>query len=495
MLADLKQLSQQSFIYGVATAAGRMITLVTAPILTRLFAPAEFGIIALVQIAVSLAVIFAGMNLTSGMTYYYNYYEDRVIQRRIISTSFLFVIFSAIFISSVFYLFAQQISTLLNIRVNGKTQFDVALYLQITSLSLFFGLVMTASQSILRILQRPRSFLAVELISLFSNFLFLLIFVVWMRLGLVGVFWSGAVGSCIGMFAGLFSVKEKLKAKISLALLTPIVIYAVPQLPGMFINWTQSQVGRLFINYYTNLEEQGLYSIAFAIGSVLLIFTTAFRLAYDPYALSIMKRPDAKQTYAKFYAFYSFFFCTIFAITACFAKPILIILTPIEYHSAHKIVLWIAGAAFFLGANNIMGTGIWIARRTVFTSYAQIFTFLAVITASYFLVPKFQALGAAMAYFIGTMVQSISYYTFAQRLYSIPYRYWLVNVMVASSVCLAWLNGQIVSERNFWFSFGCGFIFFILISIMAFFFSFDVKTRNKTIEFVLQKWSSMRLFK
>ena len=241
--------------------------------------------------------------------------------------------------------------------MNGKTQFDVALLSanHVIKLIFFFGLVMTASQSILRILQRPRSFLAVELISLFSNFLFLFIFVVWMRLGLVGVFWSGAVGSCIGMFAGLFSVKEKLKAKISLALLTPIVIYAVPALLGMFINWTQSQVGRLFINYYTNLEEQGLYSIAFAIGSVLLIFTTAFRLAYDPYALSIMKRPDAKQTYAKFYAFYSFFFCTIFAITACFAKPILIILTPIEYHSAHKIVLWIAGAAFFIGANNIMG--------------------------------------------------------------------------------------------------------------------------------------------
>ena len=51
------------------------------------------------------------------------------------------------------------------------------------------------------------------------------------------------------------------------------------------------------------------------------------------------------------------------------------ILTPPEYHSAYPLVLIFSAASFYLGANNILATGIWISEKTSLTSYAQIFLF------------------------------------------------------------------------------------------------------------------------
>ena len=90
-----------------------------------------------------------------------------------------------------------------------------------------------------------------------------------------------------------------------------MLLYALPQMPGIFVNWGQTQIGRLFLNYYSNLTDLGLYSIAFTLSSVLLLVSTAFRMAYDPYAMSIMKKNNAKEIYARIYTLYCVVFCFI----------------------------------------------------------------------------------------------------------------------------------------------------------------------------------------
>ena len=117
MFDDLLKLGRQSFVYGLSTAIGRMVTLITAPILTRIFEPADYGIIALVQTAVSLAVIFAGMNLGSGLTYYFFYYNDETTRKKVITTGFLIItVFSSI-IACLFYSFAADINNLFSERL------------------------------------------------------------------------------------------------------------------------------------------------------------------------------------------------------------------------------------------------------------------------------------------------------------------------------------------------------------------------------------------
>lgn len=478
MSSQLKKVAAQAGIYAISTVFGRMITLITAPILTRIFNPEEFGIIASVQIAVTFAVIIAGMNLGSGLSYYYFHYDDEAKRKSVIPTGFALIVMFAVTISMVMFFGSSQISVLLGLRNNTGQSIDISQYLKIASLQLLFGLLMTASQSVLRLLQRPKSYLFVEILALSSNLMFILYLVIYIRLGISGVFWSAVIAALVGAAFGLFMIRDKLRVNINWTILLPILAFALPQLPGVLVNWAQIQVGRIFINYFANLEQQGLYSIAFALGSLLFVFTSAFRLAYDPFSLSIMKQENAKSMYATSYSVYSFVFLCLFAGLVSFSRPALYILTPAQYHDANEIVFWIAGAGFLMGANNILATGIWVTRRTSYTSYAQIGAFVIVVVSAVYFVPKYAAVGAAISYFLGALSQSLFYYIFAQRLYRIEYRYISVQVMLMASMLIAWLNSVLVADSDFLTSLGFGILTMLILIIPNYFITLNYTNRK-----------------
>ena len=485
---EFKQLSKDTLIYGLSTGLGRMVTLFMAPILTRIFAPEDYGVIALIQVAIGFAVMLAGMNIGSGVSYYYFHHEDEEDRRNTLTSGFSAIVFLSLLMAGALALFAPQVAKLLQIRSEGPVVgHDMALYLRIGALGLFFGLMKTGFQSLLRLLHRPKKYLVVEVAALVSNVIAALVLVVWLRLGVEGVFWAGVIGPCIGFLLGLFFVADRFGRVFSWVLLIPVLAYALPQLPGVVLNWFQSQLGRIFINYYTSLSEQGLYSIAFALASVLVMATTAFRLAYDPYALSIMKRPDAPKTYARVYSLFGFVFGCLLGLVVAFAKPVLQVLTPAEYHDAHLMVFWLAAAGFYMGANNIVATGIWLSRRTIFTSYAQGISFLILVPANFLLVPAFGAFGAAAAFFIGAFAQSITYYVFTQRLHPIPFEYWRIHGLVFSLVLVGWVHSNLVLESGLIESLAISLPTAVSSILLAWFICFTKRQRKEAFDVLRKK--------
>lgn len=446
---EFGRLAKDASIYGLGAAVGRAVGVLMAPILTRIFSPAEYGIIALIQLAVSFAVILAGMNIGSGISFYYFKVDDEPARRLVLSTGFAALIVLSAFIAGLLMLFAPQVAALLQMRSEGPVVgYDLVRFLRIAAIGMFFMLMQTGCQSLLRLLHKPSRYLIVELVALTTTVSTVLVLVVWLRHGVEGVFWAGVVGPAVGLACSVIFVVNRFGRVFSWGMLGLILAYAMPQLPAVVINWFQTQLGRVFINYYTNLSEQGLYSIAFQIASIVVLATTAFRLAYDPYALSIMKRPDAPKIYARTYSIFGVGFGLVLALAGAFAKPVLQVLTPPAYHEAHRMVFWLAAAAFYMGANNIVATGIWLTGRTIFTSYAQLLSFVALTAVNLALVPVLGAEGAAISYFVGTLAQSLAYYSFAQRLYPIPYSYWRMHGVIACVMALSWLQTRLVGDAG-----------------------------------------------
>ena len=148
-------------------------------------------------------------------------------------------------------------------------------------------------------------------------------------------------------------------------------------MPAVMLNWGQTQIGRFCINLYLTLQEQGIYAVSFAIASTLIVATTAFRLAYDPFALSVMKQPDANIIYAKIYKLYVCIFGIVLSFLASLSQPLVNVLFPNSYLNAHTLIPLLATSFFYLGASNILATGIWVSGRTIYTSYAQAIAFFS----------------------------------------------------------------------------------------------------------------------
>ena len=469
--SDFKKISQNTLIYGLGGVFGRLFTLISAPILTRIFSPSDYGIISLVQISLGLAVIFAGLNINSGVTFYYFKYEKSTMKKNLLSSGILIISSFGILITILLYNYSNSINILLNLGNQTSSQIDISDYIKIGSFGVFSGILKTSLQTILRIKDEPKKYIAVEILTLISTFFITIFLVIKLNLGIEGIFWGSTFGSFFGMILSFYFCKHYLGSNFSISFLGPILLYALPQFPGCIVNWIQSQTGRLFINYYSNLNEQGLYSIAFTISAIILLVTNSFRLAFDPYALSIMKKEDAKSSYSKIFSIYILIFGSFVALISSFAKPIILIITPSDYYSSYSLIFWLVAGGFLYGISNIISIGICITTKTKFLSYAQIITFISIIILSFLLVPKYGALGASIAYFIAAFVESYSKYIFAQKLYPIEYPFLKFVITIFSLITIESLNIFLVRDMSFINSSLIGiFSFSIILTILYFLF-------------------------
>jgi len=476
------RLAKDSLIYGAGTAFGKLVTLITAPILTRIFSPSDYGIITLIQISIGLFFTFAGMNVGSGLSYYYFHFDDDIDRNKTINTGVFVIFFFSFSFALLFYSVAPYISEILQIRDGGRIDgHDLTSYIRIASLSLFFGILVTSFQVIVRLLHRPFWFLTIEVTKLTTILLSTIILVVFLDFGVKGVFWASVIGSMLGFLVAFYSISDKLALNFSYTILTLMLIYCLPQVPAVIINWLQSEFGRFFLNKNATLSELGLYSIAFSISSVLSLGITAFRLSYDPFSLSIMKHPNALIFYRQVYSIFSFGCLALAAAISCFSKPILMILTPYEYHQAHQLLPYLVIAGFYLGSNNILATPIWLSKRTIGTTYAQLFSCIFLITFSIILIPIYGAKGAAVGYLTSVLAQSLAYYWLGRRWYPIPFRFWSVQIFtfIVFSICI--INSILTVNQGFLGSVLFAILFTVIISLILWSFAFNLSEKDKMI--------------
>jgi O-antigen/teichoic acid export membrane protein len=435
MKHQIKSLSKDAAFYGGGRALSQLLSLILAPIMTAIFSPEEYGIISLLQTAFGLMVVIALVNVSSGVFFYFYDTKDKADKKEVLSTSLFFHLIIATFFGLLAWFLAPYLSELLNLRETNGEYVDYTKYIKILSAGLFFLILNGEFKTVLRMLRRPKPFFWLTVVEIVSGLVLTILFVVILRMGIAGAFYAGILKSVLGSFIGFFMVRDQYIPKFSFVYLGLFFSYALPQFPSVFFNWGVSQSNYFFLNFYSTLTELGLYSIGLKVSSIFMLFSIAFRMAWDPFAFSIMKEDHAKESYRKFYNYYGLLFVWLAAGVALFGRPILMILTPEEYHNAYKIVAILTFAFFLQAGNNMLGIGISISKKTKFISYIQAVVFASVVMLAVLLIPRFGSIGAAYVFLLGSVIQGMLYYLIAERLYEVKYNFW--KVLLCSSVIFA----------------------------------------------------------
>lgn len=462
MKEQIKRLSKDAIFYGGGRALSQLSSFMLAPIMTAIFSPEEYGIMSLLQTVFGFMIVIALVNVSSGVFFYFYDTENKSKKKDIISTSLFFHIIIASFFAVLIWICAPYFSEVLNIRAIETQYQDYTKYIRILSIGLFFSILNGEFKTVLRMLRRPKSFFISTTIEIISGLCMTILLVITLKLGIEGAFCAGVITSIIGCCVGFFMVRDQYILKFSLIYLGLFFSYALPQFPSVFFNWGLSQSNRFFLNYYSTLTEQGLYSIGLKVSSIFLLFSIAFRMAWDPFAFSIMKKENAKETYRKFYNYYMLLFIWIASTVALFGKSVLILLTPVEYHNAYLIIGILTFAFFLQTGNNILSIGISITKKTKYISYIQAIVFLCVLILSIILTPLYGAVGSAYVFLIGAVIQSLLYYIISEQLYRVNYNFWKILlssfiIFGISQVGLHFLenNTSFISSSIYAFFFTC----------------------------------------
>jgi O-antigen/teichoic acid export membrane protein len=480
--------SKDVLIYGIGGAADKIIAIFTVPILTRIFSVADFGTVDLIVTTVGFFSILMGLNLNSGMWRYF--YEidadDHEERKRLISSTLWFLIGLGVPVTVGIILFSSQISQFLLKSDQYASVVSLAVLVIPFQLLYFFFI------GIQRLMRRPINFLALNLGYVALNFSLILLFLPGFKMGIEGVFLAQLCSYLVAMIIGLWLSRDMISLNLSGQWIKKMAAYSLPQMPGVIVNWFLVSSNRYFLNLYADVEQVGFLSAANKIAQVLAMLAYAFRMAWDPFALSAVHHPNARKIYATGLQYFLAVTLFVGAGITIFAKEILSVFTTSAYLPAVSLVGILVARHILQGASNIVGISIAISKKTIFTSIALIIAAGLNLLANLTLTAQYGVTGAALSELIGFLSGFIALYIISYYVFPVPWNLSNVLTHFFAFTVVVFISLFISQQDLYWV--------WELISKLALyggFVYFEVRTLEESDRHIIQQMSrkSLELFK
>lgn len=402
-------LSKDSLIYGLGNAVLRILALITAPIFTRVFAPAEYGIISLVASVISFLSIFLIFGMDNAL--FVSYYQYKKQRKEVISSAFWFLLLWGLTIVAIASTFSQNLSEII-----FKTPIYRNLFL-LTFATAYLTLLINVAKTVFRLQFRAKTFALIAGLNAILSTGLMILLVVYFKKGLIGYFTGSLAGTFVSCLVALFLIRDSLQSRLSYPKLKEMLFFGAFVVPAALSFFVFDLSDRFFINHYWNLSELGLYSIGINIASLIVFFSYAMGQAWSPQVMKIYfsSRKIFHQFVPRFFVYYLLFFFILAAAISIFGQEILRIFATPRFYDASNVIAPLAIAMVFSSANQVTPIGLMIARKT---KYFAFYTFLAAmlnIILNFVLIPKYGMVGAAWATAFSYLFLTIAYYLASER--------------------------------------------------------------------------------
>ncbi len=410
MKNNLSPIVKDTFKYSIGSVLQKFISLFLMPIYTRIFVPADYGVMNIVFTTSSLL----GMMLSFGMDasffrYYYEYDEKgKVI---LVSTIQIFRLSTSLLICSICAIFSRPISNVLL----GNDKYYNLILLNIAST--FFSVMWNLTIDILRVQFKAIWYNYIQVGGLLLQVSLSIIFVVYLRYGLFGIFLAQFISNVIVCSSALWITRQMHSLKFDFHVLKKQFTFGVSFLPAIFTNWITSSSDRLFLSRYAILSDVGIYGISNQIAIIVKFINSSFRKAWAPLAYRDFQNDDSPEKFKQIGLYYAIF--VIFTVLGCsiFSSDLLHILTPESYHRSYLYVPILAYGFLFEGLNSIFGEGLNFANKPYYRSFTFVLGGLLNLGLNFYFIPKYGILGASITTLLAYFVIFISGYILSIKFY------------------------------------------------------------------------------
>lgn len=167
-------------------------------------------------------------------------------------------------------------------------------------------------------------------------------------------------------------------------------------------------------------SELGIYGACFKVAMVMMMFTQAFRYAYEPFVFSKHKDKDSVAAYADAMKYFVIFSLLIL-LGMLFYLDLIKLIIHSSYWSGMRVVPIVLFSYLFQGV--FFNLSLWykLTDRTHYGAYFSLFGLVITIVVNVLLVPRISYMGSAIASFVCYLVLMLLSYFIGQRYMKIPY--------------------------------------------------------------------------
>ena len=416
MLKHLKQLANDSLIYGLSGVVTKMIGILLVPIYTRIFLPEDYGIINLVNTTFFLIGILVTCALDNAAARWF--YDSKNIEDH--KKTFASYIWFQVVVALTCSIIIICTSTLIGKQFTNKPEGKI--FIILPAISLLTNILPIVLINWYRLHRRPITTVLFTICSTLTTIGFTLLFVVKFKWGIIGVYGAITCSTILFSLIAMYEMWMWLHPKFfNFTRLKEMLKFSLPMIPAALAYWLLNSTDSYFIAFFKDKAAVGLFGVGALMASAVGLFTGAFQQAWGPFAFSIIDNADAKDVYAKVFLLFGQLLAFIASLLMMFAPEVLMLFTsPAYYESA-----WVTG---ILGYNLVLISfsyiaiiGVSVKKTTLPYATAMVLATMATIVLDIILIPMYGIEGSAIATVAAQLIVPIYIFYKGQKMYFIPY--------------------------------------------------------------------------
>lgn len=448
-MAELKNLAKETAIYGVSSIVGKFLNWCLVPLYSYVLVnSADYGIVTNLYAWTALVVILLTYGMETGFFRFVNKNpEDEQRSNRVYSTTLICLGTTSALFAVACSAFSQPIANLMG--YGNHSEFILLLGV-VVAMDAFDSIPF----SYLRYKNKAVTFAVLKLVMIFTNILFNIFFLVvcpkiyanspelidWFYkpdYGVGYIFVSNFistttvtlaliphifVGKCTFDFAVL---KQMLKYSL------PLVVLGVAGIMNQTIDKILFPI--IYPDEVEGMRLLGIYGACFKIAMIMMMFTYAFRFAYEPFVFAKNREANSKEMYADAMKYYILSTLIIFLGMSFYLDLFKLFLGP-EYREGVRVVPVVLLSYFFQGVFYNLSLWYKLIDKTMFGAYFSMIGLVITVVLDLLFIPKFGYMAAAASSLVCYFVITLISYFVGQRHNAINYdlraigRYFLVAI-------------------------------------------------------------------
>lgn len=414
---QLRQLRKEVVIYGAGDILLKATVVLTLPIYTRIFTPADYGAWSYATSAVGFLSSVLALGGDSAYARYFFAVKTQREQQEITSTWVLFLAGWSLVGIALCLPFTESLA-----RWSFGSPALHNLYVLVL-LALPCTLINQVCAQVLRNQFRASLFTTLNALTTLLTVGLSLFAVVVLQLGIIGLV-SGALAAAVLMLpVRLWTARTMLRPAFSVPWLCKLLAYGIPLVPTSVAYWMLSLSDRLILGKLSTFDQVGLYSVANSLTSVPALINNALGQAWSPHAVRVyeQQRDIAPVFYGRMMTYLLAGFGLLCVGVTAFAPEVLILLSTPPFYPAALAVGPLALGVVASASTQITALGVTFAKRTVYFSVSAWIAALLNVGLNVWLIPRWGMRTAAWTTALAYVTMSVGYGVASQRLWPIAY--------------------------------------------------------------------------
>lgn len=434
MKKSYRDLLKHSGIYGIGQAVLRVTSIILLPIYTRYLTPADYGILAILEITVSLLRITMANGLVNALNRHHFDSEDETHRDRLWWSGLTFLGLMLGGIIGPLFLIRGQLAMFSLGDLGDRGRY----YFALTLITVCFIAVGAAMQAHLRVYKQSGLLVVLSLVQAALNVTLNLVLLIRFNMGIEAVLWGNLIANAVGALLFLVPfLKTRGNYLFDRNLLRGLAAYGGPLIVSSLLALALHKLDRYWLRVFLDLSQVGIYSVAYAIGQgVNTLLLQPFSRIWYVVIYEVAGTPDARRVYTETFRYYFSGLAILMLGLSLFAKPLIWIAVDSKFYAAADLIPIICLAYLFFSLHTHFNVPALIAKRTTNIIPAHVAALVMNTVANLLLIPVFGAAGAAWASVISFAAFSFVGLAVYRRIdkYEYPFLY-----------CTSILAGTIVS--------------------------------------------------